>query len=104
MTPAGMVPVDHPAVAPGGEQAPRGGGQRGHDFITSPGGPPVPAGEATAAASRPVMGTGATNSSMPVPARPWDKARMGDEEANPATEIDHSVGGQPSLSGAAVSN
>jgi hypothetical protein len=99
-----MVPAyERPAVRLG-EQPLAGGGQRGHDYATSPGGPPVPAGDKIAAASRPVMGTGVTNSSVPVPARPWDKARMGDEETVTTIETAHSVGGESGLSGAAVSN
>ena|SRR6266568_4139451 len=101
---AGMVAAERPAVGLGGEQPPRGGGQRGHAFQTSPGGPPVPASPQAAAAARAGWSTGVSNSSTAVPARPWDGARMGDEEAEPATETDHDVGGQPGLSGASVSN
>ena len=104
MGPAGMVAAERPAVALGGEQAPRGGGVRGHDFVTSPGGPPVAAGEKTAAAARGTWSTGVSNSGAVVDARPWDKARMGDEETTATTETAHSVGGEPGLSGAAVSN
>jgi hypothetical protein len=105
MSPAGMVASERPAVAPGGEQAPAGGGQRGHDFVTSAGGPPLPADEATAAASRQRGRTGVTNSSVTVDARPGDRAhRLSDEQTLPVSEQDHDVGGQPGLSGASVSN
>jgi hypothetical protein len=67
--------------------------------------PPLPADEATAAASRLGIGTGVTNSSVTVDDRPGDRAhRLGDEETMPVTESDHDVGGQTGLSGASVSN
>jgi hypothetical protein len=107
--PRGLSHVEFGPAAPEGSQydldcPPRGGGVRGRDYATLPGGPPVPAGDQAAAAAREPWSTGVSNSSTAVPARPWDGARMGDEETMPIAESDHDVGGQPGLSGAAVSN
>jgi hypothetical protein len=58
----GMVPADRPAVRLGGEQRPAGGGPRGRDYVSSPDdGPPVPASDQVAAASRPAWPSGVSN-------------------------------------------
>lgn len=58
-----MVPADErPDVRPPGEDRPVGGGPHGHDFATSmDDGPPIPASDQVAAASRPRLPTGTTN-------------------------------------------